>query len=57
MRKGLEDKAYGEQLKPLGLFGPEKRRMEGDFTVAAASHGGVQLLTGCGGAALSSALW
>lgn len=34
MMKGLEGKVYGEQLKSLCLFCPEKRRLKGDLMVA-----------------------
>lgn len=29
MEKGLESKTYEEQLRSLGMFGPEQRRLRG----------------------------
>lgn len=37
MVKGLQEKIYEEQLKPLGLFSPEKRRLKGGFMMAYSS--------------------
>jgi len=48
--KGLEGKVYEEQLRSLGLFSPEQRSRKNACWQP-------QLLTGSGGAALSSALW
>jgi len=50
MVKGLGGKMYGKQLRLLGVFSPEQRRLRGGFMVATAPHKGSR------GAALSSAL-
>ena len=52
MVKGHEGKKYEEQLKSLGLFSPEQRRMRGGLMAAGSS-----LTRGAEGQALSSALW
>ena len=49
--KGLKGKTNKKQLRSLGLFSAEQTMLRGR------PHGGLQLLTGSGGAALSSALW
>ena len=32
MTRGLQQLSYGDRLRELGLFSPEKRRIQGDLT-------------------------
>lgn len=51
MEKGREEKAYEEQVRSLGLFSREQRRLRGRLWPAAPLRGR------SGGAALSYSLW
>jgi len=51
MVKDVEAKMHEEQLKYLGMFSPEQRRLRGGLMAS------LQLLIGSRGAALSSVLW
>jgi len=42
MVKGLQGKTYEEQLRFLGLFSPEKRRLRGGLMVAYSFSQGVE---------------
>lgn len=37
MVQGLEQKLYKEQLQPLGLFSPERKRLKGHITAVTTS--------------------